>query len=202
MTKPTDTRPARDSRATIRIALLCLLGPAACYGDIIENQPVTPAPSMSSGNPPSTGITLTPQNAPTAMMPSAQYPAPTTIPPGSSADAGASDTGAPAAAPCYSAAEISAKILVPKCGTCHGKTAAAGGLDLVSPMAKARLLDIPSRACGTRKLVVTSPEVGGHFFDKLEGSVNGCGVQMPPSGPWLSKEEIQCLKDWIVPPAP
>jgi hypothetical protein len=198
MNELNEMRPVRDCRATIRIALLCLLGPAACYGDIIQNTPT--APPMSSGNPPATGVNIQPQSDP-VVMPSAPYPEPTPFPPSSSADAGVADAGETAAA-CSSPAEISAKILVPKCGTCHGKTAAAAGLDLVSAGAKARLLDVPSRACGTRKLVVTTPAVGGHFFDKLAGSVTGCGVQMPPAGPWLSAVEIQCLKDWIAPPPP
>jgi hypothetical protein len=198
MSKLNETRPVRDSHVAVRIAMLCLLGPAACYGDIIENGP--PPPAMSSSSTPSPGGPFPPASVP-IVVPSAQYPAPTTLPPGSSPDAGAIDSGAPAAA-CSSPAEILAKILVPKCGTCHGKATPAAGLDLVSPGAKTRLLDVPSRACGTRVLVVAKPAVGGHFFDKLAGSVNGCGVQMPPGGPMLSPGEIQCLKDWIAPPAP
>jgi hypothetical protein len=104
---------------------------------------------------------------------------------------------------CATAPEISSKILVPKCGTCHGAAMPAAGLDLVTAGAKARLLNIPSRACNSKPLIVAEPAVGGHFFDKLAGAVPGCGNQMPFGGinP-LSAAEVQCLKDWIKPPAP
>ena len=70
---------------------------------------------------------------------------------------------------CASAAEISSKILVPRCGTCHGAAMPAAGLDLVTAGSKARLLNIPSRACNSKPLIVAEPDVGGHFFDKLGG---------------------------------
>jgi hypothetical protein len=108
----------------------------------------------------------------------------------------------PVNAPCSSAAEISSKILVPKCGICHGAAAPAAGLDLVTAGAKARLLNIPSRACNSKPLILAEPEVSGHFFDKLAGAVPGCGNQMPfgAINP-LNAVEVQCLKDWIKPPA-
>ncbi len=102
---------------------------------------------------------------------------------------------------CATAAEISSKILVPRCGTCHGAAMPAAGLDLVTAGAKARLLNVPSRACNAKPLIVAEPAVGGHFFDKLAGAVPGCGNQMPFGGinP-LNAAEVQCLKDWIKPP--
>ena len=79
----------------------------------------------------------------------------------------------------------------------------AAGLDLVTAGAKARLLNIPSRACNSKPLIIAEPDVGGHFFDKLAGAVPGCGNQMPfgAINP-LNAAEVQCLKDWIKPPAP
>ena len=107
-----------------------------------------------------------------------------------------------AAAPCYAAAEIQAKILTPKCGVCHGVQMPAAGLDLVTPGSKARLLNIPSKLCANKPLITNAGAVGGHFFDKLAGPVSGCGQQMPfgAFAP-LSPYEVQCLKDWIIPPA-
>jgi hypothetical protein len=100
---------------------------------------------------------------------------------------------------CATAAEITAKILVPKCGTCHGVNLPASGLDLVTAGAKARLLNIPSRACNAKPLIVSDPAVGGHFFDKLAGAIPGCGNQMPFGALPLSAAEVKCLKDWIKP---
>ena len=100
---------------------------------------------------------------------------------------------------CATAAEISAKILVPKCGACHGKASPAAGLDLVTAGAKARMLNIPARGCANQVLIAPGMAVAGHFFDKLAGAVSNCGSQMPFGAPPLSPAEIKCLKDWIVP---
>jgi hypothetical protein len=113
------------------------------------------------------------------------------------------DPNPPVAGPpvpaCATATEISTKILTPKCGMCHGAKMPIANLDLVSPGAKARLLNIASRACTGKTLIVSDPDVGGHFFDKLNGPVAGCGGQMPFGGMALSAVEIKCLKDWIKP---
>jgi hypothetical protein len=107
--------------------------------------------------------------------------------------------GVPGVDPCAAGPEILAKILMPKCGACHGAKTPTAGLDLVSPGAKMRLLNAPSRGCPGKTLVVDSPEVGGHFFDKLAGPVQGCAGQMPLGAPLLLPEEIRCLKLWIRP---
>ena len=75
----------------------------------------------------------------------------------------------------------------------------AAGLDLVSPGAKMRLLNVPARGCAGRTLVVAEPVVGGHLFDKLAGAIPGCGSQMPFGALPLSAVEVKCLKDWIKP---
>ena len=110
-----------------------------------------------------------------------------------------SPTPAPTVDPCSTGPEILAKILMPKCGACHGVKVPTAGLDLISPGAKARLLNVPSRGCPGKTLVIDSPEVGGHFFDKLAGPVQGCSAQMPLGAPLLLPEEIRCLKLWIKP---
>jgi hypothetical protein len=101
--------------------------------------------------------------------------------------------------PCATAPEILAKILMPRCGACHGAKVPTAGLDLISPGAKLRLLNVPSRGCPGKTLVTDTPEVGGHFFDKLAGPVQGCSAQMPLGAPQLLPEEIRCLKLWIKP---
>jgi hypothetical protein len=101
--------------------------------------------------------------------------------------------------PCATAPEILSKILMPKCGACHGAKTPSAGLDLISPGSKMRLLNAPSRGCPGRTLITDAPEVGGHFFDKLAGPVQGCSAQMPLGSPQLLPEEIRCLKLWIKP---
>jgi hypothetical protein len=100
---------------------------------------------------------------------------------------------------CTNGTEITNRILQPKCGACHSSATKAGGLDLITAGAKTRLIDVPSTICQGQSLVTMTPEVGGHFFVKLEQAI--CGDRMPPAGlPTLSAAEIQCLKAWIDPP--
>jgi hypothetical protein len=94
-------------------------------------------------------------------------------------------------------------IIKPKCGLCHTPAAAVipGNLDLDSPGAKQRLLNVPARTCNGKVLVTDRGPgmVGGHFFDKIAGMVMGCGDRMPPIGTALTPAEVKCLKDWIDP---
>jgi hypothetical protein len=128
---------------------------------------------------------------------------------GSAIDAGGGGAGGGAVEqdplPCYVASEISSKIFKPVCLPCHsnGPMAIGAGLDLESPMAKARLLNVKSKqaTCPNTPLVVDTPAVGGLMFDKLAGTPPmGCGAAMPLGKPMLSADQIQCLKDWIKPP--
>jgi hypothetical protein len=153
--------------------------------------------------------------SPPAMMADAQQPPlqnpdtapPPPPPPPPMPDAGVPDMvaagpDAPPAAEswCSDGVEVTARLLQPKCGTCHGSAAKAGGLDLITPGVKARLVDVPSTICRDRALVTMTPQVGGHFFDKLEGAV--CGDRMPAGGlPGLSAAEVLCLKAWMIAPA-
>jgi mono/diheme cytochrome c family protein len=120
-----------------------------------------------------------------------------TTPPPPPADAGAPPVNNTPM--CAVASEISAKILVPVCGACHGAINPAAGLDLASAGAKARLLNIPSKGCAGKPLIVADPVPAGVFFDKLAGPVPGCGNQMPFGAPPLGPVEVKCLKDWIKP---
>jgi hypothetical protein len=92
-----------------------------------------------------------------------------------------------------------AAMILGQCAKCHSAQLLAGGLDLASPNVKARLINVPSKGCMGKPLVVTNPAVGGVMFDKLAGPVTGCGGQMPFGGPYLGPMELKCLKDWIKP---
>jgi hypothetical protein len=98
---------------------------------------------------------------------------------------------------CATEDEINNKILKPYCVACHGAVVQAGNLDLATPNAKARLINVQSKAGGCGKPLVTLNPVGGIFFDKLLGSVTGCGGQMPLGAPPLGADYIECLKGWV-----
>jgi hypothetical protein len=120
------------------------------------------------------------------------------------------------AANCWEPAEITNKILLPKCATanCHDSVMPAASLDLQAAGARMRLQNIPSRLCaagGTSRTLVTvqGNNVGGHLFDKLTGrQPAGCGARMPGNGMmagYLSDTEVQCMRDWFTrntPPRP
>ncbi len=111
------------------------------------------------------------------------------------------DAGAIAAeAWCKDPAEVTSRLLMPKCGACHGASTKAGALDLTSPGAAARLIDVPAAAaaCRNQALVTMSPQVGGHFFTKLDRPVDNCGDRMPLGAAWLTPNEVQCLKEWLI----
>jgi hypothetical protein len=151
--------------------------------------------TTSTGGTGGTGMTTPMVKADGGTMPDASAPKLDAMAP--APDAGPS---APPPTPvCATATEITDKILTPKCGSCHGKSAPAAGLDLVTTGIKMRLMNVPARACGGKQLVTATDVVSGHFFDKLIGGVPNCGSQMPFGAPPLSAAEIKCLKDWIKP---
>jgi len=107
---------------------------------------------------------------------------------------------APAAAPvdqrtCAQGAEISAKILVPKCGSCHGNMMPKAGLDLATPGAKARLNVGAKNAMCMGKPLANQAYGSGVIIDKITGA--GCGNRMPFNQPPLNDQEIWCMKEWI-----
>ena len=142
-------------------------------------------------------------SAPRGGNPPASIPVPPPPPP---RDAGTMDAWEPPPAPlpCAGTADITANILTPKCGICHGQNMPANDLDLVSPGVRERLLGGRSPACAGKPFVTfVNGYVGGHLFDKLAGFVPGCGNQMPfgAIAP-LSDFEVDCLKTWLRPADP
>jgi hypothetical protein len=112
---------------------------------------------------------------------------------------GSADMGVAMAQGCSAPAEINSKILMPRCAVCHGVNMPAGGLDLASAGVKGRILNKPSLFCNMKPLATA--DGNGHFFDKLNGPIAGCGSQMPFGGIMpLDATQVQCLKDWIKAP--
>ena len=105
----------------------------------------------------------------------------------------------PAASPCASTDYVVTNLLQPRCGLCHDRRngSAFVAIDLISPGVRERLRG-SSTGCVGARLVVTAPSVGGNFFDKITGKQRlDCGVRMPPVGPALPPEEIECLRTWV-----
>jgi hypothetical protein len=137
-----------------------------------------------------------------ARPPDTDPPAPPPPPPpmrDGGADVTAAQPDGPPAAEswCKDPVEVTARILQPKCGSCHGSATKAGGLDLVTQGVRSRLIDVPSTLCRDQALVTMTPQVGGFLFVKLDSAVAGCGDRMPVGLPWLNATEVQCLKDWL-----
>jgi hypothetical protein len=113
------------------------------------------------------------------------------------------DAGPPS---CSSDPAAVATFLVMRCGVsgaCHGDgkdAPPAANLDLTSPNVKARLLNVRAKGvqCGTPVLI--NPDATGLFFDKI-GPTPPCGQRMPFGmiTPYVTPEELKCLKDWIKP---
>jgi hypothetical protein len=185
-----------------------ILGSAGCPGQLDATAWL---PDAGFVNPPPPSPDTAPPPPPPMMVDAAPLPPPPKMdappPPPPMRDAGAradapSVSDAPIAAQtwCKDAAEVTTRLLMPKCGACHGSSTKAGALDLISPGAAARLIDVPAAAaaCRNQALVTMSPQVSGHFFSKLDGAVANCGDRMPLVPPFLSADEVQCLKDWLI----
>jgi hypothetical protein len=99
------------------------------------------------------------------------------------------------AATCFNAADISAKILTPKCGGCHAGATAPAGLDLVATGSKARLLAGVAKNAMCLGKPLAAANGTGVIFDKIQGT--GCGSQMPFGKTTLSNQELWCMKEWV-----
>jgi hypothetical protein len=110
---------------------------------------------------------------------------------------------------CWEPAEITNRILLPKCANagCHSSAMPAAMLDLQAMGARLRLQNVPSRMCvqggvGRPLVTVQGNNVTGHLFDKLAGNQPmACGARMPRNGMmagYLNATEVQCLKEWFI----
>jgi hypothetical protein len=206
-------RPTRGPRAGlpawggVTLALsasVWVLSLAGCPGQL-DFTPLLPdagfvnPPTLDAGPPPTPPP---PPMADAAPLPPPRMDAAAMRDVGSRPDVGAPPPDGPVASEswCRDSNEVTARILQPKCGACHSASTKAGALDLISSGVSARLIDVPAAAaaCRNQALVTMTPQVGGHFFAKLERAVEGCGDRMPAGGlPALSATEVQCLKDWL-----
>ena len=87
-----------------------------------------------------------------------------------------------------------AEVILKKCVTgCHSASVHVSGLDLESPDAGARLVDVSTTACPPRHRV---DHVDGGTLEELITQVNPtCTSSMPPGG-GLTNGEITCIIEW------
>lgn len=87
-------------------------------------------------------------------------------------------------------------LVIKKCGNagCHDQATSAGGLDLKSANAPARLINIPATCAG--KTLVTA-DGGGFLFEKLQPTPSCGGAVMPLAAPPLTATEQLCLSEWV-----
>jgi hypothetical protein len=116
-------------------------------------------------------------------------------------DAGGGYAAPPGDPSCSTDEAITTMILKPYCTMCHSRATPSQQLDLESPGAKKRIVNIAAKSAGIcLGETLAKTDGSGFFFDKLAGTMpNGCGAKMP-FGSVLSQAQIQCLKDWVKSP--
>jgi hypothetical protein len=118
------------------------------------------------------------------------------------------------------------EVLLRSCGRagCHNPTSNVAGLDLRTPGATARLIDVPATyediTCpnpdgyglpvpcvpsdclpGRKRIDLVNPEQS-YLLMKLNGTQGNCGDQMPIVPGMLTESELTCLQDWLYPHPP
>ncbi|MGZ6133660.1 MAG: hypothetical protein ACXWK9_04335 [Myxococcaceae bacterium] len=86
------------------------------------------------------------------------------------------------------------EVILKKCVSgCHSTPMQASGLDLESPDAGARLVNVSTTACPPRRRVDVTD--GGTLQELISQSNPTCTSSMPPGG-GLTNGEISCIVEW------
>ena len=91
---------------------------------------------------------------------------------------------------------VATEVFAPRCGGCHGVSAPASMLDLMSPMVGVRLQS--NANCTNEVVVVAGNPASSYLMKKLTSATPTCGVQMPKESTPLSADELNCIEDWIL----
>jgi hypothetical protein len=87
-----------------------------------------------------------------------------------------------------------AEVILKKCVSgCHSAAVIESGLDLESPEAGGRLVEISTNACPPRHRVDRAD--GGTLQELISQSTPSCAPSMPPGG-GLTNGEISCIIEW------
>ena len=95
------------------------------------------------------------------------------------------------------------------CASCHtGPTSGAlpSGQNLTAGNSRANTVNIASIESGLKRILPSRPD-SSYLVHKVQGThltrpASGSGVQMPPGGPFLTKAQINVIRNWILQGAP
>jgi hypothetical protein len=101
--------------------------------------------------------------------------------------------------PSGSGCDRAPEIFVEKCGGCHDSVNRFGNLDLDSPGAELRVVDVPSSdtECASRKLVDSTAPDRSFLIEKLTSTAPECGDPMPFADT-LDPADIDCVIAWAM----
>jgi hypothetical protein len=92
---------------------------------------------------------------------------------------------------------LSSQIFVPRCSGCHGSGLAEAGLNLEPGSAHAALVNVASSGKqGAIRVIPGNPD-GSYLIQKLRGDSGIVGPRMPRSGPFLTDDQINLIRQWI-----
>lgn len=102
--------------------------------------------------------------------------------------------------------DIVPRIFRERCGdavACHGnpdEMRVAARLNLVDPDLESRLINIPAMGdemCADRLRIVPGVPNESYLLEKIEAVMPSCGDRMPLGQEPLTRQEVNCIADWI-----
>jgi hypothetical protein len=99
---------------------------------------------------------------------------------------------------------IQVEIFTPSCAVsgCHDTSTHKSGLNLSAGNAYVQIVNIPSTELPTLKRVAPSDLNNSYLFQKINGTANIKGLQMPLGASPLNSDQINLVRDWILSGAP
>jgi len=99
---------------------------------------------------------------------------------------------------------VQSQIFTPSCAFsgCHGGGSPAEGMSLTAGAAYSNIVNVRSSQRGSLDLIEPNEPDSSYLYLKVIGDSSISGLRMPRSGPALSQELIDLLRDWIERGAP
>jgi hypothetical protein len=101
-------------------------------------------------------------------------------------------------------AAVQSQIFTPSCAFsgCHGGSSPAEGMSLMAGAAYSNIVNVRSSQQGSRDRIEPNDPDSSYLYLKVTGDSSISGLRMPRSGPALSQQLIELLRDWIERGAP
>lgn len=99
---------------------------------------------------------------------------------------------------------VQLEIFTPSCAvsSCHDTTTHQSGLDLSLGNAYVQIVNIPSTELPALKRVAPSDPNNSYLLQKINGTTNIPGLQMPLGKAPLNSDQVNLVRDWILSGAP